>query len=701
MSGTEIAFDPLVPLWLLAGFAVLALLATGYAALQRARGWPWRGLAFAVLIALIANPAILQEQREPVTDVLTVIVDRSPSQSIGRRADRTDAALSALREQLDAFDQLDVRVVEIGTGGEAINETLLIEAAEASFADVPLRRRAGAILITDGQVHDIPEAADAYGDRLGPVHSLLTGERRSTDRRLVLVDAPRYGLVGKEVSITFRIEQDGIEVPEGTPASVAVSLLQNGAASRIVQAPVGQDITIDVPVDTGGQNVFELAATALPEELTAGNNKLAVLVNGVRERLRVLLVSGQPHNGERTWRNLLKSDPSVDLVHFTILRPPDKQDGTPTRELSLIAFPIRELFEIKLYDFDLIIFDSYKRHGVLPDLYLRNITEYVMRGGALLEANGLHFARGRSSLYYTALGSILPGAPSGDIVRSPFKPTPTKAGLRHPVTADLSGLPPPSAAPEAEPEWGRWLHQVDVAWQRGNVLLNGESERPLLLLDRVGEGRVAQLTSDHIWLWSRGYDGGGPQVELLRRLAHWLMKEPELEENRLSASAEGRTITVRRRSLEADPRVISIRTPSGETETLGLEDEARGWASGSYRADELGLYRFDDGERTTYATVGRINPPELMDVRSTDELVKPIAEASGGGVFWLAGRGDDIPELRRSNADGRQSGSDWMGIRRNGEYVVSGVQKTSLLPVVLALMLGLGGIVLAWHREGR
>jgi hypothetical protein len=128
-----------------------------------------------------------------------------------------------------------------------------------------------------------------------------------------------------------------------------------------------------VPIPHAGPNIVEIEASPLDGELTPINNRAVVSIDGVRDKLRVLLVSGEPHAGERTWRNLLKSDASVDLVHFTILRPPEKQDGTPINELSLIAFPTRELFQQKIAEFQLIIFDRYARQGVLPLIYFDNI----------------------------------------------------------------------------------------------------------------------------------------------------------------------------------------------------------------------------------------------------------------------------------------------------------------------------------------
>ena len=132
-----------------------------------------------------------------------------------------------------------------------------------------------------------------------------------------------------------------------------------------------------------------------------------VTIDGVRDKLRVLLVSGEPHAGERTWRNLLKSDANVDLVHFTILRPPEKLDGTPINELSLIAFPVRELFQQRINDFQLIIFDRYARQGIVPPIYLDNIAKYVRNGGAVLVAAGPDYA-GPTSIWHTPLDAVLP-----------------------------------------------------------------------------------------------------------------------------------------------------------------------------------------------------------------------------------------------------------------------------------------------------
>ncbi|MGI9498987.1 MAG: hypothetical protein ACR2P3_03045, partial [Geminicoccaceae bacterium] len=421
-------------------------------------------------------------------------------------------------------------------------------------------------------------------------------------------------------------------------------------------------------------------------------------INGVRDRLRVLLVSGQPYPGLRVWRNLLKADPAVDLVHFTILRPPEKQDGTPIRELALIAFPSRELFEVKLGEFDLVIFDRYSRRGLLPLAYLDNVAGYVEDGGALLEIAGPEFAH-PLSLYRTPLARVLPARPSGVVYDQGFLPLVTETGERHPVTRGLATTTRLGDDGESEPGWGRWFRQVDVEVSDSEVLMTGAAERPLLVLDRIGEGRVAQLLSDHPWLWARGVEQGGPQGLLLRRLVHWLMQEPELEEEMLSAAPQGDSILIERRSLndvDGEARVVS---PSGDMRAVPFASADEGIGSARFQANERGLYRVEDGDLVTYAAVRPISSLELADMRATDALLSPLTAATGGAIVWLAENG--LPAVRKTGENRATSGRDWLGFLRKERYLVTGADQMPLLPAALALLLLLGALASAWYREGR
>ncbi|BBK38971.1 membrane protein [Allostella sp. ATCC 35155] len=692
MSQWTLAFTPLVPWWVLGTLCALALPLILFGLVRRARGVGWRFAAMAVLAGALANPALVEEDREPQRDVAVMVIDESPSQQIGDRMRRTEAAQQAIAERARAIPNLDLRIVRTGAPADdadpaADEGTRLFGALAQAVSDVPRQRLAGAVLITDGQVHDVPEDADhpLFGM---PVHTVLTGEREEGDRRLVVEQTPSFGLVGKTVRVVLKVE----DLPGAAGGQGRVVIRKDGGQPQAHLVPLGTAHAIDLTLDHGGPTVFEIVADPGPRELTLDNNRTAFVVNGVRDRLRVLLVSGEPHPGERTWRNILKSDPSVDLVHFTILRPPEKQDGTPVRELSLIAFPIRELFDIKVNEFDLIIFDRYRRRGILPQLYLENIANYVRRGGGLLEAGGV-VNNSALSLNRTPLGQVLPGEPTGIVHELGYKPRVTPMGERHPVTAELPG------SEGSEPRWGRWFRQASMQARGGAVLMNGVGTDPLLILDRVGEGRVAQVSSDHIWLWARGFEGGGPQAELLRRLAYWLMKEPDLEEQDLRARVDGRRLVIERRALDPRDTPVQISPPNGPVRTVRLEDVGGGRQTVSVPIRESGLYTITDGERTALAAAGALNPRELTDVRSLPDLLRPVADATGGGIFHIAR--DGIPEPRRIRSGRTFAGSDWFGFRANADYVVTGIRDAALLPAIVVMLLALGALMLAWRREGR
>ncbi len=673
----------------LAGLAAIAVLIIAFGLWRRARGMGWRVLAIAALLLALLNPVMIEEERKTLPDVAAVVVDDSASQRIGTRSAETEAALIQIRQKLAAMSDLEVKVVRTGGAKQADtglrDGTRLFDAVGRALANVPRKRVAATILVTDGQVHDIP-GADANLPFSGPLHAVLTGRRDERDRMLVIEHVPNYALVGKKAELRVKVVDQG-----GAGATARITVNRDGKHESFIDAPIGQEITVPLDIDHAGANIVQLSVEPGTGELTEVNNRGVVQINGVRERLRVLLVSGQPHPGERVWRNLLKADPSVDLVHFTILRPPEKQDGTPVRELSLIAFPIRELFEIKLEDFDLIIFDRYRRRGVLPAIYLDNIVRFIEGGGAVLEAAGPAFATALS-LFRTPLGAALPGAPTGKVFERGIQPRLTKFGDRHPVTADLVG------ADMERPRWGRWFRQIDVTARRGHALMRGVANHPLLIVDRVGKGRVAQVLSDHIWLWSRGFEGGGPHSEMLRRLAHWLMKEPDLEENDLRAYMEDGKLAGVRRSIEDDDTPVEVTTPSGETRTLTLKQGPGGRAKATIEIDEVGVYKLTDRRHSALTAVGNLNPLEFADMRATADRLKPVIAASGGGVHWLQ---DGAPSLRRVRAGRVSAGNGWLGIVANRDYRVTSVREVPLLPGLAMLFLGLGALMLAWRREGQ
>lgn len=682
----SVSFDPFLPWPLIAaagglGLALLAALAIG-----RSRGTLLRTLSFALLLAALANPVIRSEEREPLPDIAVAVVDRSLSQQNGERTRRTDEALEAMKQAVARLPNTELRTVDVSAAASGEDEgTRAFEVLNRALADIPPDRFAGAVMITDGQVHDAP--ADAAKSGIGgPLHGLITGSKSEKDRQITIEKAPRFGMVGQEQTIAFRLDEAN---GPGQPVPVTVTI--GGGTPMTVDVSPGQSVEVPVTVDHGGQNIVEITAPPLDGEISMQNNRAVAVIEGVRDRLRVLLVSGEPHAGERTWRNLLKADASVDLVHFTILRPPEKQDGTPTKELALIAFPTRELFVDKLDQFDLVIFDRYRRQSVLPEAYMFNIAQYVRNGGAVLIASGPDLAA-EDGLYATPLSDIMAAIPTGDVVEEPFKPMLTGQGKKHPVTKDL-----PDSAGET-PSWGRWFRLVDTTTSSGETVMAGPGDRPLLVLSRQDEGRVAQLLSDQGWLWARGFEGGGPQTELLRRLAHWLMKEPDLEEEALNGRQQGNDLIVERRTMAESAEPVEVTLPSGKTATVTLREVSPGRFQGSLPVTEAGLHRLADGKLMAVAATGSGDAREMANLRATTAVLDPVARSTGGGTAWIE---DGMPQVVKVAAGRQMAGSGWIGLRANDSYRVEAVSDTPLFATLLslaALLLALGGM---WYREGR
>ena len=686
-------FDPTVPVWVLIALAVLALTGTGYAGWRRAHGTILRAAAFAVLLVWLAGPRLVEETRETLPDIGLLVVDQTASMSVGDRTKLAERARVAILEQAARLPDLELRVLDVPEQGD--NGTQLFGAIAGALADIPRSRFAGTIAITDGQIHDIP--ANPPGG--APLNVLIPAAGEETDRRLRVIEAPSYGIVGKPVTVKVAIEDLGI----AAGGTATLTIRRDGEPPMTMAVPVGPTQTLTLPITRAGPSIVELSASPLPGEISPLNNRAVIEINGVRDRLRVLLISGEPHPGERTWRRLLKADPSVDLVHFTILRPPERDDLTPLNELALIAFPVRELFQDKIGEFDLIILDRFQNRGLLPMPYLSNIARRVRDGGALLLSVGPEFT-GPTSLALTPLASVLPATPMrfNGLVEEKFRPWVSELGQRHPVTEGLLGANPPGATGR-DPNWGSWYRRIQTNEVRGDVLMQTPDGQPLLVMGRVEKGRIALLLSDQIWLWSRGHEGGGPQAEVLRRIAHWAMQEPSLEENALTAHiAQGR-MTIERRAVEAGPPgSVTVTGPDGQTAILPLTEAGPGRANASLTATLPGVWRASDGNRTAYAAAGAANQREIADLRATATLVGKLTHDSGGGVHWLGtAERPDFPELRRTEPDRSASGGSWIGLQRRHDHVVTGVASVPLMPAWLSLPLLLGLMLLAWRQEGR
>ena len=706
MKNWSIDFAPMLSAPLFWAAIGVALLLIALLFFQRTRGAFFRAAALGTLLLALANPTLREEERENLGNIAIVVIDDSTSQLLAGRPAQSAAIKADIEAKLGKIPGLQIKFVSSSKpDGETTSGTTLFTDLNKALATVPPDRLAGVIMVTDGQVHDVPKSAAALGFD-APVHALLTGRPNEFDRRIEVVTAPKFGIVGQSRDIELIVRETG----RSGQASNAVQLnvRREGRPDETVRSEIGRPLKVPMPFPHSGQNIVEIELAGVPGELTLANNRVVVAAEGVRENLRVLLVSGEPHAGERTWRNLLKSDAAVDLVHFTILRPPEKQDGTPTNQLSLIQFPTRELFSQKINEFDLIVFDRYQHRGILQLPYYDNIARYVNdHGGALLVAAGDDYS-GPQSLVRTPLSPVLPALPTGRVLEIPFKAKITEVGAKHPVTRGLPG------GEGAVPTWGRWFRQVDVRPDRGRIVMSGAEEKPLLVLDRKGKGRVALLTSDHAWLWARGYEGGGPHTDLLRRLSHWLMKEPDLEEERLIATSKGLKLTIERRSMEDTVPPVAVMAPGGASSDVRPDRSGPGVWRSTIDVTEPGLYKIQtpgpSGPLTAVAHVGAEDAREMSEVTATDEKLKPLVEATGGGVFWTKGSGlfasadptsVDVPRVTMMSSAKVLAGSGWLGLKDREAYVTRGVKLTPMFTGLLALAALLFLIALAWWREGR
>src|SRR5436190_687371 len=594
--GFGITFSPLVPNEILWAELAVALIVAALLLVIRSRGAWIRAVALGLAALALANPSLTREDREALPSVAVVVVDKSPSQGFGDREKQTEAVRAALTQRLGRIAGLEVRTVEAGQADGETDGTRLFNALGAALADVPPDRVAGALFITDGRVHDVPAEAAQLGFT-APVHALITGRPGERDRRIQLVSAPRFGIVGQTQTVVLRVEDQGTR-----PGPAQLTIRRDGETLETRNVMAGDQVRIQVPIPHAGQNINE---------------------------------------------------------------------------------------------FHLIIFDRYARQGVLPVIYFDNIARYVRDGGAVLVAAGPDYAS-PTSIWRTPLDVVLPAEPSGRTTEGPYFPTLSDLGKRHPVTRGLEG------AESNPPHWSRFFRLVDARADKGTAVMQGPDNKPLLLLSREGEGRVALLLSDHIWLWARGYQGGGPHIDLLRRLPHWLMKQPDLEEEALRLSVRGRDLTVQRQTMSDSVNEVTLTSPSGKERVLNLSPTEPGVWRSTIEVNELGLWRATDGTLHALANVGPPNPREFSEVTSSTEVLEPLAHATGGDVVRVEdGNSVHVPRILAVRSSDTFKGDDWLGLRIREASVVRGIGVLPVFAGLIGLLLLIGSLAVTWVREGR
>ena len=690
----NLAFDPLLPLPWVIGLGALIFMASIAIGIGRLRSQFTRLTAGLFLLIGLLNPQSVEEEREPLRDTVIMIEDRSDSMQFGGRSEALTKMTAELKSKFRDDGNLDVITISVPQDNEG---TLIASALTDALAGAPSKRLAGVIALTDGRAHDISEAVSGFLPENTPFHSLIIGEPTARDRRIFATKAPKFGVVGEQAEYELLVEDPGFE---GERARIELKL--NGNVKARFPITIGTPLSIPLEIERRGSNTVELLVQGVEGELTQNNNLFVSEIQGIRDRLRVLLITGEPHSGGRAWRNLLKSDPALDLVQFTILTSSSKNRQARENELSLIQFPTRQLFEERLDEFDLIIFDQYERRSlpsrrgrsrptILPQ-YFQNISHYVEDGGALLLATGPAFAT-QASLYRTPLVSVLPARPTGEILTGAFRPELNDKGKRHPITSDFQG--------NEDQAWGSWYRVIDNDPIGGDVLMDGPDGVPLFVIDKVRDGRVAMLMSDQAWLWAKGHDGGGPYREIFRRTAHWLMGEPELDAETLSGVRDGDNLIITRRSLDKVDEPVEIISPNARRSSVTLDKISDGLYRASVPLAGQGAYRLTSGDVTTIAAVGSLNPKEYENLLPTEEVLAPLSDATKGLLKSVDLDTSNLPDIRRPKAGRQTSGNNWMGLVSHEAYTVTQSRRTPLAPGVFLFGLFFLFLIWAWRREGQ
>lgn len=692
-------FQPFLPLsWVLFLGGISTLLVI-IGLIQQRQGSLLRLMALIALLLTLLNPMIIKEQREPLKSTIGIVIDRSKSQTFGTRTNDTDETRRQLTKALAHYPQFEPRFIEAGKLAENqyASSTNLFHALTQAISDVPSSRYAGTIFITDGQVHDIPDMTELHHQ--APLNALITGRTDEFDRQVKIISPPRFALINKPQMLSILVEDKG-QTQQSLPKQANITVSMNGQEVGHYSVTPGNIFQTEITLPHAEKNIIQVSTEVYKGELSSENNRAIAMIEGIRENLRVLLISGAPYNGERTWRDLLKGDSNIDLVHFTILRSPNKADNTPLSQLSLVVFPTKKLFVEEINNFDLIILDGYQHSSVLPLIYYDYIAQYVQQGGALLMVTGPEFTQ-QNSLAKTPLISILPALPNGAILQKPFRPKLTKEGERHPVTRDLATLNFPAS------QWGRWLRQIAIQnTHKGIALMKGADEQPLLLLSHVGQGRVGMLLSDESWLWARGFEGGGPYAALYRRIAHWLMKEPELEEEKLTATSAHHRLTIRRQTLKEHPEPAEITFPSGKKENITLTKEQEGVFTTTIDVDEIGVFTIKNGDLTTLSSVTVLDNLEALDVISTTEKLDPLSKHTGGYTVRLHNNekeGIHLPPIRlvRPQTSITPSSSHSIVLKEATETRLIKSSYLSIFSGFFALLICLFLLNSTWYRESR
>ena len=710
---SNLTFSPIISYWYIFSFMILFFVFTLYSIINSASGIIYRVLIFITLLIMISQPSLKIEKRKIEKDIITLVIDKTDSQKITDRDKKVEEVYENILNKISRFKSLDILEVLIEKGETTIqfgsaeniknkklpkkklknnepNKSNILSILENNINKIPSKRLSAILILTDGQIHDINKnnLFDKYDV---PIYFLLVGNKKINDKRLSIISKPEFGYLDEESEIIINLK-DFLKSNE----IKTKLLIEQKNSKREIQVVNGADTSIKINSLEPGENIIKISSKIRPNELSTINNSKIVKITGIRKQLRVLLISGAPYNGTRVWRNFLKSDPSVELVHMTVLRPPTKNDNTPVNELSLIPFPTKELFEKKLNKFQLVIFDNFMGKNVLNPIYFQNILNFVDEGGAILEITGPSY-NSNSSLFRTEIGKILPGIPSGKVLVGEYKPRLTEIGKNHPVTKNLFS---------DMKNYGSWyqMNKIDELDDESITLLSGLNNKPLLVIKKVNKGRIAQIYSKNIWLWTKtGNDDGGPYNKLIKNLAHWLMKEPSLEDSKLKVAPQIEKKLLITKNFLKEPKLmeikITITTPEGNRIEKKLKKIKNNNYSEIFEYQEEGLYVISDLNNQVFVDTTSENNLELNEIHLTDEYLQSTEFSNiFSKSLWI--NDNLVPKFKEARVlDKRNKDKNVFFFLRNNNFTIEGFENKQLLNPVLYFLILTILLYMCWKKE--
>ncbi len=645
-----------------------------------------RAFIFLILLLLALNPLINSMKKLYHKDILILIYDKSQSVIETKKLEQLLKVKSAIKEKAKQVEKLEIVEIEVDNLNNINDEkidTKIITKLQKSFQTIEKDRVAGVIIVTDGIIHDL-EKIEADFINI-PIHFFLLGEKNERDRSIITESVPEYAIVGKPINFKFKASDENYN------GKVEASFFLDGVNVLTKNFVPNIYHEIKLPISHAGENLLEIKISNHPDEITFSNNYRVLKINGIHEKLRVMLISGEPNMGLRNWRNILNSDPSIELLHFTILRPPSKRDLTPVKELALIPFPSQELFSADISKFSLIILDQYSLQGILPKKYLNNIVDYVIDGGAILNISGKEYLTDRS-LLNSPLANILPTKPQEYVLGS-FLPTLTNYGKRHPITNKLEKS-------FTERQWGKWYSFIKADKVSGKTLMKAYNY-PLLIINEVSKGRVAQILSDQSWIWKKDRENKGPLLELLRNTMHWLLKTPELQENYLEVFKNESLVTLNLNSINVGNTTAIITPPSGKSFSALMQDDKNGSLIGKFESKEYGKFNLEVNNIKKNFYLGITESKELEKVLSSTFLINSFFKKNKKYPYSITWLGDGIPKITKIYSKNNIAGNNWIGIlEKNVQKKDTFINKEYfnwLLMMPLLLLL----LFICWFKENR